>query len=430
MEKLHSTQPDFAARLQALVKAKREGDDDKRAVVAEIIAKVRAEGDAALFAYTQRFDRFALNADNLRVTTAEMAAARTACAPELLAALTLAAERIEAFHRRSLPTDFQYVDATGVTLGARWTPLDAVGIYVPGGLAAYPSSVLMNAVPARVAGVARIAMAVPAPDGKLNPVLLVAASLAGVTEIYHIGGAQAIAALAYGTALIPPVDKITGPGNAFVAEAKRQVFGTVGIDMIAGPSEILVIADSANDPDHIAADLLSQAEHDVAAQSILLTDDEAFADKVIAAVTAQLQTLPRRDVAESSWRDWGVVITVRDLAEAAAICNVFAPEHAELCVAAPEALLPRLRHAGSIFLGRHTPEAIGDYVAGTNHVLPTARTARFASGLNVTDFMKRSTLIGCTQASLAAIGPAAVTLAEAEGLHAHAASVSRRLAKS
>lgn len=430
MEKLHSTQPDFAARLQALVKAKREGDDDKRAAVAAIIAAVRDEGDAALFTYTQRFDRFALNAENLRVTAAEIAAARAACAPELLASLTLAAERIEAFHRRSLPTDFQYVDAVGVTLGARWTPLDAVGIYVPGGLAAYPSSVLMNAVPARVAGVPRIAMAVPAPDGKLNPVLLVAASLAGVTEIYRIGGAQAIAALAYGTALIAPVDKITGPGNAYVAEAKRQVFGTVGIDMIAGPSEILVIADSANNPDHIAADLLSQAEHDVAAQSILLTDDVAFADKVIAAVTAQLQTLPRREVAEQSWRDWGVVIVVRDLAEAAAISNAFAPEHAELCVAAPESLLPLLRHAGSIFLGRHTPEAIGDYVAGTNHVLPTARTARFASGLNVTDFMKRSTLISCTPAALAAIGPAAVTLAEAEGLHAHAASVSRRLAKS
>lgn len=430
MEKLHSTQPDFAARLQALVNAKREGDDDKRAVVAEIIAKVRAEGDAALFAYTQRFDRFALNADNLRVTAAEIVAARAACAPELLAALTLAAARIEAFHRRSLPSDFQYVDAAGVTLGARWTPLDAVGIYVPGGLAAYPSSVLMNAVPARVAGVPRIAMAVPAPDGKLNPVLLVAASLAGVSEIYRIGGAQAVAALAYGTALIPPVDKITGPGNAYVAEAKRQVFGMVGIDMIAGPSEILVIADAANDPDHIAADLLSQAEHDVAAQSILLTDDAGFADKVIAAVTAQLQTLPRREVAEQSWRDWGVVIVVRDLAEAAAISNTFAPEHAELCVAAPEALLPLLRHAGSIFLGRQTPEAIGDYVAGTNHVLPTARTARFASGLNVTDFMKRSTLIGCTTAALASIGPAAVTLAEAEGLHAHAASVSRRLAKS
>lgn len=430
MEKLHSAQPDFAARLQALVNAKREGDDDKRAAVAEIIAKLRAEGDAALFAYTQRFDRFALNAGNLRVTAAEIAAARAACAPVLLAALTLAAERIEAFHRRSLPGDFQYVDAAGVTLGARWTPLDAVGIYVPGGLAAYPSSVLMNAVPARVAGVPRIAMAVPAPDGKLNPVLLVAASLAGVTEIYRIGGAQAIAALAYGTALIPPVDKITGPGNAYVAEAKRQVFGTVGIDMIAGPSEIMVIADGANDPDHIAADLLSQAEHDVAAQSILLTDDAAFADKVIAAVDKQLQTLPRRAVAEQSWRDWGVVIVVRDLAEAAAIANAFAPEHAELCVAVPEALLPLLRHAGSIFLGRHTPEAIGDYVAGTNHVLPTARTARFASGLNVTDFMKRSTIIGCTPAALASIGPAAVTLAEAEGLQAHAASVSRRLAQS
>ncbi len=427
MQKLLSTAPDFSVRLQALVAAKREGDDDKRAAVSAIIQAVRQNGDAALFDYTQRFDRFALSADNLRVSTADFDAARNQCAPELVKALETAAARIEAFHRRSLPSDFRYVDDVGVTLGARWTPLDAVGIYVPGGLAAYPSSLLMNAVPARVAGVKRIAMAVPTPDGKTNPVLLVAAQIAGISEIYRIGGAQAVAALAYGTALIPPVDKITGPGNAYVAEAKRQVFGTVGIDMIAGPSEILVIADAANDPQHIAADLLSQAEHDVSSQSILLTDDAAFADKVAAAVEQQLQTLPRRDVAAASWRDWGVIIVVRDLAEAAAINNAFAPEHAELCVAEPEKLLPLIRHAGSIFLGRHTPEAIGDYVAGTNHVLPTARTARFTSGLNVTDFMKRSTLIGCTPQALTQLGPVAVTLADAEGLQAHAASITCRL---
>jgi len=426
-QKLHSTAPDFPAQLRQLVNAKREGSDDKREAVAAILAAVRTQGDAALFDYTQRFDRFALNADNLRVTPAEIAAARAACDPTLLAALETAAARIEAFHRRSLPTDFRYVDDQGVTLGARWTPLDAVGLYVPGGLASYPSSLLMNAIPARVAGVARVAMVVPAPDGVMNPVLLAAASVAGVSEIYRIGGAQAIAALAYGTASIAPVDKITGPGNAYVAEAKRQVFGTVGIDMIAGPSEILVIADGANNPDYIAADLLSQAEHDASSQAVLLTDDASFAERVIAAVETQLQTLPRRDVATASWRDWGVVIVVRDMKEAAQISNAFAPEHVELCVAEPDALLPLIRHAGSIFLGRHTPEAIGDYVAGTNHVLPTARTARFTSGLNVSDFMKRSTLIGCTPQALATLGLVAVTLAEAEGLHAHAASITRRL---
>lgn len=427
MQKLHSKTADFSARLTELVNAKREGAEDKRDGVAAIIAAVRTRGDTALFDYTRQFDRFSVTATTLRVTESELAAARTQCAPDLLAALETAAERIEAFHRRSLPSDFRYIDEVGVTLGARWTALDAVGIYVPGGLAAYPSSLLMNAIPARVAGVQRVAMAVPTPDGIMNPVLLAAASIAGVGEIYRMGGAQAVAALAYGTESIAPVDKITGPGNAYVAEAKRQVFGTVGIDMIAGPSEILVIADRDNNPVHLAADLLSQAEHDASSQSILLTDDADFADQVMAAVELQLQTLPRQAVARQSWQDWGVVIVVRDWAEAAQISNAFAPEHVELCVADAEALLPHIRHAGSIFLGRHTPEAIGDYVAGTNHVLPTARTARFTSGLNVTDFMKRSTLIGCTPAALAQLGPVAVRLAEAEGLHAHAASITCRL---
>jgi histidinol dehydrogenase len=423
----HSHAPDFVATLRGLIDGKREAAQDVSAAVAAIIQAVRSEGDAALTSLTRRFDRFDLTTANMRIGHAEIAAARQQCSPELLAALELAAQRIEAFHRRSLPTDFRYVDAVGVTLGARWTPLDAVGIYVPGGLAAYPSSVLMNAVPARVAGVKRVAMAVPTPDGNISPAVLVAAEIAGVNEIYRVGGAQAVAALAYGTASIAAVDKITGPGNAYVAEAKRQVFGVVGIDMIAGPSEILVIADTANDPAHIAADLLSQAEHDAASQAILLTPDAGFAAQVCAAVEAQLHDLPRRDTASASWRDWGVVIVTQDLAEAASIANQFAPEHIELCVANPEALLPAIRHAGSIFLGRHTPEAIGDYVAGTNHVLPTSRTARFASGLNVTDFMKRSTIIGCTPESLQAIGAAAVTLATTEGLTAHAQSVALRL---
>lgn len=424
---LHSKATDFAATLRGLVDAKREAAQDVYAAVAAIIRSVRDRGDDALIELTRQFDRFDLQAGNLRIDADEIADARRQCAPDVLAALELAAQRIDAFHRRSLPTDFRYVDDCGVTLGARWTPLDAVGIYVPGGKAAYPSSVLMNAVPARVAGVKRVAMTVPTPDGHINPAILAAAQIGGVTEIYRVGGAQAVAALAYGTASIAPVDKVTGPGNAYVAEAKRQVFGVVGIDMIAGPSEILVIADGLNDPAHIAADLLSQAEHDSAAQAILLTPDAGFAEKVCGAIDAQLRDLPRQDVAAASWRDWGIVIVTRDLDEAADIANGFAPEHIELCVADPESLLPAIRHAGSIFLGRHTPEAIGDYVAGTNHVLPTSRTARFASGLNVTDFMKRSTIIGCTTAALRAIGPAAVTLAETEGLTAHARSVSLRL---
>ena len=424
---LHSSAADFSAALCALVDAKREAAQDVHAAVAAIIKSVRVEGDAALIDLTRRFDHFELRGENIRIDAAEIAAARQQCSPELLAALELAARRIEAFHRRCLPTDFRYVDEVGVTLGARWTPLDAVGIYVPGGKAAYPSSVLMNAVPARVAGVQRVAMCVPTPHGRINPAVLAAAQIAGVHEIYRVGGAQAVAALAYGTGSIAPVDKITGPGNAYVAEAKRQVFGVVGIDMIAGPSEILVIADGANDPDYIAADLLSQAEHDAAAQAILLTPDAGFAEKVCTAIDAQLRDLPRRDVAAASWRDWGIVIVTRDLTEAATIANRFAPEHIELCVDDPDVLLPMILHAGSIFLGRHTPEAIGDYVAGTNHVLPTSRTARFASGLNVTDFMKRSTIIGCTPASLRAVGPAAVLLAETEGLSAHARSVMLRL---
>jgi histidinol dehydrogenase len=344
-----------------------------------------------------------------------------------VAALRFAAERIEAFHRAQMPAGIDHVDAAGVRLGAVWRPIGAGGLYVPGGLAAYPSSVLMNAMPAKVAGVERLAVTVPAPDGVLNPLVLAALAIAGVDEVYRVGGAQAVAALAYGTRTIRPVDKIVGPGNAFVAAAKRRVFGTVGIDMIAGPSEILVVADGANDPDWIAADLLSQAEHDEAAQSILLTDDAAFARRVAAAVEASLAHMPRREIAGESWRRFGAVILLRDLGEAPALVDRLAPEHLELAVAEPQALADRIRNAGAIFLGRHTPEAVGDYVAGPNHVLPTARSARFSSGLGVLDFLKRTTFVACDPASLARIGPAAVTLAKVEGLHAHARSVAIRL---
>lgn len=418
----------FEAAFTELLGAKREVQEDLNNAVAAILADVRARGDEALLEYTRRWDRLDLTADRLRITADEISAAIALCDPETLAALRLAAERIEAFHRRQTVEASFYTDAAGVRLGARWTPVGAVGIYVPGGTAAYPSSVLMNAIPAKVAGVPRIAMVVPTPDGKLNPLVLAAAHLAGVTEIYRIGGAQAVGALAYGTATIPPVDKITGPGNAFVAAAKRQVFGTVGIDMIAGPSEILVVADAANDPAWIAADLLSQAEHDTSAQSILITDDAGFAESVAAAVETHLATLPRAAIARESWNAHGAIIKVADLEEAVALVDRIAPEHLELAVADPDALAAKVRNAGAIFLGRHTPEAIGDYVAGPNHVLPTARSARFSSGLNVLDFMKRTTLVGCSPASLAAIGPAAVALAEAEGLGAHALSVAIRLA--
>ena len=425
--RLNAHAPGFEAAFRSLLLAKREQAEAVDSAVAAIIADVKARGDAAVLELTARFDRLQLDAAGLAISKAEVDAACAQVDAGQLAALRVAAERIEAFHARQRPLDDHFTDAAGVRLGLRWTPVDAVGLYVPGGTATYPSSVLMNAMPARVAGVGRIVMVVPTPDGRLNPLVLAAARLAGVTEIYRVGGAQAVAALAFGTATIAPVDKIVGPGNAWVAAAKRQVFGTVGIDSIAGPSEILVVADKANDPAWIAADLLSQAEHDTAAQSILITDDAAFADAVVAAVEVHLSRLPRTEIARTSWQDNGAVILVASLDEAAALINRVAPEHLELAVEDPDALAARVRHAGAIFLGRHTPEAIGDYVAGPNHVLPTARTARFSSGLGVHDFMKRTTLVGCDPASLAAIGPAAVTLARSEGLDAHALSVSIRL---
>lgn len=410
-----------------LLAAKREMQEDVDRTVAGIIAAVRAQGDSALIDYTRRFDRLELTSATLRVTADEIRAAGARCDADTLAALRLAAERIIDYHRRQIPPNQDYVDAAGIRLGARWTAVAAAGLYVPGGTAAYPSSVLMNALPARVAGVERLVMTVPTPDGVINPLVLVAAEIAGVQEVYRIGGAQAVAALAFGTETIRPVDKVVGPGNAYVAAAKRQVFGTVGIDMIAGPSEILVVADGANDPDWIAADLLSQAEHDTAAQSILVTDDAAFADAVIAAVERQLVALPREAIARASWRDHGAVILVERLEQSAALVDRVAPEHLELAVADPEALAGRIRNAGSIFLGRYAPEAVGDYVAGPNHVLPTARSARFSSGLGVLDFLKRSSLISCDAAGLARIGPAAIRLARTEGLEGHARSVAIRL---
>ena len=418
----------FAEGFEALLHAKREASEDVQALVAGVIDEVRKRGDAALIDYTARWDRQTLTPATLRIAQDEVDAAVGRCDAELLRALDTAAERIESFHRLQVPDVTDYRDAQGVRLGARWTPVGAAGLYVPGGTAAYPSSVLMNALPARVAGVERIVMVVPTPDGKINPLVLAAAKRCGITEIYRVGGAQAVAALAYGTATIAPVDKIVGPGNAFVAAAKRLVYGTVGIDSIAGPSEILVVADNQNDPAWIAMDLLSQAEHDTSAQSILITDDAAFADAVAKAVDKHLETLPRAAIAGESWREHGAIITVRDLlADAPALVDRLAPEHLELAVEDPDALAARVRNAGAIFLGRHTPEAIGDYVAGPNHVLPTARSARFSSGLNVLDFMKRTTFVACDAASVQAIGPAAVTLARAEGLDAHALSVALRL---
>lgn len=417
----------FEREFAAFLAENRDNGVDVVGVVTDILKRVRAEGDAAVLAYTQKFDRVTLTAQTMRVTAAEVDAAFSACDARQIEALKIAAARIESFHRRQVPEGFGYSDAEGVELGLRWTSVSAVGLYVPGGLAAYPSSVLMNAMPAKVAGVPRIVMTVPMPDGQLNPLVLAAAKLAGVTEIYRLGGAQAVGALAYGTQTIQPVDKIVGPGNAYVAEAKRQVFGTVGIDSIAGPSEILVVADKDNDPDWIAADLLSQAEHSDDAQSVLITDDTLFADAVAAAVERQLAELPRGEIAALSWKNYGAIVTVPALADAVPLVDRIAPEHLELAVADPEALSAKIRNAGAIFLGRYTPEAIGDYVAGPNHVLPTSRTARFSSGLGVHDFMKRSTIIRCDAASLGRIGPAAVTLAEAEGLDAHARSVSVRL---
>jgi histidinol dehydrogenase len=424
---LDDREPGFAAAFVALVEARREEAADVRDVVAAIIADVRRDGDRALLDHTSRFDRLDLSTEGLRIGADRIAAARARCDAAALAALEVAAARIRAFHERQLPEDMAWVDAAGVRLGLRWRPVDAVGLYVPGGTAAYPSSVLMNAIPARVAGVGRVVMVVPTPDGVINSLVLTAADIAGVDEIYRVGGAQAVAALAYGTATIAPVDKIVGPGNAYVAEAKRQVFGRVGIDMIAGPSEILIVGQAVVDPDWIAADLLSQAEHDERAQAILVTDDRTFAERVIAAVEAQLATLERHAIAAASWRSYGAVAVLGRIEDAAALVDALAPEHLELIGPAAEALAPRIRHAGSIFLGPLTPEVIGDYVGGPNHVLPTARSARFASGLAVHDFLKRTTLLGCDAASFARLGPAAATLARAEGLEAHALAVERRL---
>ena len=420
-------QPDFEARFADLLSMKREADADVDDAVAAIIADVRARGAEAVIELTRRFDRFDLTEDTLAISEAEIDEAVAAVPADQRAALELAAARIRAYHERQLPEDARWTDPTGAELGWRWTPVDSAGLYVPGGLASYPSSVLMNAIPAQVAGVSRLVIAAPTPDGKVNPLVLLAARLSGVETVYRIGGAQAIAALAYGAGPIAPVDKITGPGNAFVAAAKRRVFGQVGIDMIAGPSEILVIADRDNDPDWIAMDLMSQAEHEESAQSILITDDAAFGHAVAAAVERQLETLERRAIAGASWRDYGAIVVARDLDQAAALTNRVAPEHLELCVADAEGLSEKIRHAGAIFLGAHTPEAIGDYVGGPNHVLPTARSARYSSGLSVLDFMKRTTLARMTPGALSAIGPAAETLARAESLEAHGLSVRHRL---
>jgi histidinol dehydrogenase len=424
---LTTSDPGFESAFAAFLAAKREVSEDVDAAVRAIVARVRSEGDKAVVDLTHRFDRLDLSATAMRVSEAKIAAAVAAGGKDTLAALELAAARIESHHRRQLPSDDRYTDALGAELGSRWTAIESVGLYVPGGLASYPSSVLMNAIPARVAGVPRIAMVVPSPGGELNPLVLAAAHLAGVSEIYRIGGAQAVAALAYGTETVAPVAKIVGPGNAYVAAAKRQVFGTVGIDSIAGPSEVLVIADRDNDPEWIAADLLAQAEHDTAAQAILMTDDASLAAQVKAAVARQLAALPRGNIAGASWETFGAVIVLGSLDEAPPLADRIAAEHLEIAVADPEELAARIRNAGAIFLGKHTPEVIGDYVAGSNHVLPTARSARFSSGLGVLDFMKRTSMLRLDQGSLAKLAPAAMTLAHAEGLEAHRRSVAIRL---
>ncbi len=418
----------FEDQFKALLSGKREVSEDVDQIVRDILERVRTEGDKAVLDYTARFDRLqAESMAELTVSAAEIDAALAKVPQETLDALQLAHDRIHAHHARQMPKDDRYTDPIGVELGSLWTAVEAVGIYVPGGTASYPSSVLMNAVPAKVAGVERIVMVVPSPDGVLNPLVLAAARIAGVTEIYRIGGAQAVAALAYGTQTIAPVAKIVGPGNAFVAAAKRRVFGTVGIDMIAGPSEVLILADSGNNADWLAADLLAQAEHDTAAQSILITDSEDLANQVEAAVEAQLKTLPREDVARASWQDYGAIILVDDLEAAMPLANRIAPEHLELAVADPETLLKKVRNAGAVFLGHYTPEAIGDYVGGSNHVLPTARSARFSSGLSVLEFVKRTSILKCNADNLRQLGPAAIALGESEGLSAHARSVSIRL---
>jgi len=424
---LNAATASFDDDFRALLAAREEGTANVDSVVAAIIEDVRRRGDVALIDYTQRFDRIALTPDKLRITKAEIDAAVEQVPKKTMAALRLAAKRIEAYHRRQVPPGFSYKDAQGLRLGARWTPVDAAGLYVPGGTAAYPSSVLMNAVPARVAGVRRLVMTVPAPDGKLNPLVLAAARIARIDEIYRVGGAQAIAALAYGTKTIARVDKVTGPGNAYVAAAKRMVFGKVGIDMVAGPSEVAIVADRRNDPRWIAVDLLAQAEHDAAAQSVLITDNKVFAEAVAEAVEAELAILPRAAIASASWRKHGAIILVRRLTDAPALIDRLAPEHLQLAVDKPETLAKKVRHAGSIFLGRYTPEALGDYLAGPNHVLPTSGTARFSSGLGVLDFLKRTSFIACDAKALQQLGPSAVALAEAEGLTAHARSVALRL---
>lgn len=427
VRRLDSADPGFERAFAALVEAPREAEADVKTAVSAIVRDMRARGFEALADLTRKFDRFELTANNVAVTAAEIDAAEAACPRDALDALDLAAARIRAYHEKQRPEDLRYTDDQGVTLGWRWTPVEAAGLYAPGGRAAYPSSVLMNAVPAKVAGVSRLALCVPAPGGALSPLVLAAAKRAGIDEVFRVGGAQAIAAMAYGAGPIRPVDVIVGPGNAYVAEAKRQVFGRVGVDSIAGPSEILVVADGANDPEWIAADLLSQSEHDPSSQSILMTDDAGFAARVAAAVEAQLAASPRRAVAEAAWKANGAIIVLASLDEAPALVDRLAPEHLELAVADPEALLARVRHAGAVFLGRYAPEAIGDYLAGPDHVLPTSRAARYASGLSVLDFMKRTSIIGCGPEGLAAIGPAAARLADAEGLPSHAQSVRLRL---
>lgn len=425
--RLDASSQDFEVAFAALLTEPRGPDEDVEATVAAIIANVRARGDDAVIEYTEHFDHLHLTPATMRIPTTEVETAEEACPRETLDALRLAKSRIEEFHRRQIPTDLDYEDGIGTRLGHRWTPVAAIGLYVPGGLAAYPSSLLMGAVAAKVAGVNRIAMTVPAPKGTLDPLILATARIAGVDEIYRIGGAQAVAALAYGTDTIQPVDKIVGPGNAYVAAAKRQLFGTVGIDLIAGPSEILVVADHNNNPDWIAADLLSQAEHDTAAQAILITDDPTFAGRVEKAIAKYLRDLPRANIAGTSWRRHGVIILVKRIADAVSIIDRVAPEHLELACTNAESLAAQIHNAGAIFVGRHTPEAVGDYVAGPNHVLPTARSARFSSGLSIIDFLKRSSVISCSPNGLSQIGPAAITLARAEGLDAHALSISLRL---
>jgi histidinol dehydrogenase len=425
--RLDAKAADFARRFAALLATKREAAADVEAAVRDIITDVATRGDRALIELSKRFDGSDLDRLGLRVEPREISSAASACDREALDALGFARDRIEAYHRRQKPSDERFTDALGVELGHRWTAIDAVGLYVPGGNAAYPSSVLMNAVPAKVAGVSRMVMVVPAPGGKINPLVLAAAHLAGIDEIYRIGGAQAVAALAYGTQTIKPVAKIIGPGNAYVAAAKRLVFGRVGIDMVAGPSEVLILADGDGNPDWIAADLLAQAEHDEAAQSILITSSAELADAVEKAVDAQLATLPRKAIAAASWKDFGAIIEVQAIEDALPLIDALAPEHLELMTAGADALAARIRNAGAIFIGAHTPEAIGDYVGGTNHVLPTARSARFSSGLGVLDFMKRTSILKCGAEALRALAPAAIALAEAEGLDAHARSVAIRL---